>query len=185
MCLHVSTCVHACVCLHRMRPHSCLILGLLINIQNLQRLFPVAPPQKKKSVSLPRTTNTPRLSLSLSLLPPFLLAESPPVGRCTLRWQPKCQPALHMPASTVPAYSCHSPPGFSWPDLPKSVPAPLTHPPPHSSVSTPSLSSPIHTPNLIPLVPALPLVSHKAVKRFRQPARIHLSYLSVCFILPV
>lgn len=167
VCMYPPVCVHACVCHHRMRPHSCLILRLLINVQNLQRLFPAALQKNLFNCHAPQTH-------PVSLLPPFPLAETPPVGRCTLRWQPKCQPALHMPASTVPAYSCHSPPGFSWPGLPKSVPA--THPPPHSSVSTPSLSFPIHTPNLIPLVPALPLVSHKAVKHFRLPTRIHLSY---------
>ncbi len=182
-CIHLCACM--CVCLDWKRAHSCLIH---LDSSLISKIFRDRFQQPQNSASLPHTTNTPHLflslSLSLCLIPLFLLAESPPIGRCTLRWQPKCQPALHMPASAVPAYSCHSPPGFSWPALPKSVPAPSTHPPPHSSVSTPSLSSPTHTPNLIPLVPVLPLVSHKAVKHFRQPVHIHLSYLSVCFTLP-
>lgn len=104
--------------------------------------------QPQTRLLLSHTTNTPCLPFSLAL-PPVLLAESPPAGRCTLRWQPKCQPALHMPASAVPAYSCHSPPGFSWPALPKSVPTPQHSPSLTASTPRHSSNTHTHTPNLL------------------------------------
>lgn len=152
----IHLCACRCVSLLKEATQLSNMLRLLINIQNLWRPFPAAP----KSISLPCTMNAP----SLPLLPAFLLAESPPVGRCARRSQPKCQRALHMPASAVPAYSCHSPLGFSWLALPKSVPAPHHPSSPNLSVSTPSLFSLTHTPppNLMLLVPVPPLVLHSS-----------------------
>lgn len=153
-------------------------LRLLINFQGVFQQPPPRP-KKKESASLPHTTNT--LSIPLSLpRPPLLLAESPPVGRCTLRWQPKCQPALHMPASAVPAYSCHSPPGFSWPALPKSVP-PL--PPPSILPHTLITSSPTHTPpQPHPSRASSPSCLAQSVSG--SPAHIHSSYLPPCASSP-
>ncbi|KAI4791641.1 hypothetical protein KUCAC02_033891, partial [Chaenocephalus aceratus] len=103
---------------------------------------------------LPMKDDKKRLS-TVSLLTP-LHPRFP--TRCTLRWQPKCQPALHMPASTVPAYSCHSPPGFSWLAVPKSVPC---SPPPiltHTNQYPSQAFLLPHTPLTSSLfVPALPL----------------------------
>lgn len=150
VCFYGSTCVHAGVCLHWKRPRSCLIC---LESSSISKIF-------RDHFQQPRTMNAP----SPSSLPPFLLAESPSVGRCTRRWQPKCQPALHMPASAVPAYSCHSPVGLSSLALPKSVPAPHHPSSPNSSVSILSLFSLTHTHtnthtlDLISPVPVVPLV---------------------------
>lgn len=125
-------------------------------------------------------TNTAHLFPS-SLHPLFILAGSPPAGRCTLRWQPKCQLALHMPASAVPAYCCCSSAGFSWPDPPQICSLSLTSTP-RTSTPSPSLSKACTlTPLTQSCVPVF--LFHKQVKPFWQSAHIPLFYPLVCIIL--
>ncbi|TNN39650.1 hypothetical protein EYF80_050181 [Liparis tanakae] len=103
-----------------------------------------------------------------------VLTQPPLVGRCSPRWPPKCQPALHMPAFAVPAYSCHSPTEFSWPPpSPNLFPFPR-HPP--SSVSIPGLSSPLHTLThslTSSLLCQRPLISNKAASVMTRPMLNH------------
>lgn len=156
LCEHVSTCVHACAW---RRPHSCLIH---LDSSLISREFSSNPPPPQKKKNLLHCHIPPTLYLSLCLSPalPFSWQSLPlSAGARSGGSQSANLPSICPPpqCQLTPATPHQDSAGRPSPNLFLRSPH---HPssPTHSSLLLP------HTPppNLIPPVPVLPLVSHKA-----------------------
>lgn len=145
----VLPCIHLCafMCASSLEEGTQLsdTLRLVINIQNLQRpetlLYHHVPQTHPISPSAPSLPSWQSLPLSAGARSGGSQSANLP----SICPPPQCQ--------LTPATPHQHSAGRPSPNL---FPLPTTHPPPHSSVSIPGLSSPTHTPDLIRLGPALP-----------------------------